>query len=1101
MSIIISLLSETPYIRIPQGILEWVLWIILIALIVYALIRWERFNKPMNTRRWGIFLLLTLSVPITSLLIGLRLPTSITSLPPGIPIDPIGPAVMIFSAISWMLAAGFLGPVPASGLALFSGIFIGLWETHNPFTPLVYALLATLFAAAINQRYRKSFFHLIRHPLISAALLSLTFGVLYLLITPVSAELPRDVRLEYTFTHIGIAMLVLGIEFIVGGMVAELIAIAAPDHWGEEGPLLISPPERTIEARILYILAPIALILIALLVIGDWYIAGRSARGMIKNSMTSVAQVAAENVHNVIEIGQLQIQDLGTNPVLNNLDDTYGLTLALADGIDNKQFFNQFLILNQDKELVIAYPDNHLTGASMPLSELFGLDTVLDGFPYQIVTIERRDQNKQAAQISFIVPLINDKGDVHGVLIGRTDLSTNHLSKPIITSLSSLTDINGEGFLVDNNGQILIHSDPSVVLPEYTGRTGDLAEFYEGTAKDGTRSLIYYHPVEGYPWSVVVMVPKIQADLLSLTIGIPVLVITIILAIIAIIFIRMGLKSVTLSLRMMAVEAERISMGDLNQPVPVTGDDEVGVLGQSFEKMRRNLKKRLDELDRLFSVSQEVATNLVIDEAIKPVLDATLVAGASSVRVVLTPDAIPELLDDQLSPIVYGAGSAGNRYAYLDDQILANLRRHDRLILPSLDRPRLFDLLDDEPHPASLMAFSLRKDDTYYGVFWVAYDDQHTFSKDEVNYFFALSSQAAIAASNTRLYLSAEHERQRLSAIIASSPDPVMVTDQRNRLILANPAAWQVLNIPMNYDDSAPIENVIRQQELAELLQASETEKQTRDIELPDGKIYLAIATTVIADEQPVGRVCTLRDVTRLKELNALKSEFVSTVSHELRSPLTLIHGYATMVEMVGKLNEQQTNYLEKIIENVESMSHLVNNLLDLRRIESGVVLHLEMVPVREIVQQVVDALSVHAAQKRIQLRVEIPTEIVPMIEADKALLQKALNNLVDNAIKFSPLDGQVAIQVYMKQDRIYFKISDNGSGISPVDQAQLFEKFYHRSTIEGIPQGSGLGLAIVKSIADRHKGDVWVESQLGEGSTFSMAIPLRQAILSTSSM
>jgi len=178
----------------------------------------------------------------------------------------------------------------------------------------------------------------------------------------------------------------------------------------------------------------------------------------------------------------------------------------------------------------------------------------------------------------------------------------------------------------------------------------------------------------------------------------------------------------------------------------------------------------------------------------------------------------------------------------------------------------------------------------------------------------------------------------------------------------------------------------------------------------------------------------------------------------------------------------------------VENMSRLVNNLLDLGRIEAGVGLQLEIVLVHDIVEKVTSTLQLHAIQKHIQLNAEIPSQTVPLIEADPALLHQALYNLVENAIKYTDANGTVTVKVQASQDVMTFVVSDTGIGIAPVDQQRLFEKFFRGAQRETRQQsGSGLGLAIVKSIAERHGGRVWVESQLGKGSTFYLIIPLRQ--------
>jgi len=185
---------------------------------------------------------------------------------------------------------------------------------------------------------------------------------------------------------------------------------------------------------------------------------------------------------------------------------------------------------------------------------------------------------------------------------------------------------------------------------------------------------------------------------------------------------------------------------------------------------------------------------------------------------------------------------------------------------------------------------------------------------------------------------------------------------------------------------------------------------------------------------------------------------------------------------------------VRKIVSGVESMSRLVNNLLDLGRIEAGIGLQLELVPVQDTIERVTGALQLQASQKRIQIEVDVPSQTIPLVEADQALLQQALQNLVENAIKYTPPEGKIKVCVQTRQDRMVFEVIDTGIGVSPMDQPRLFEKFYRGAQqISKEQRGTGLGLAIVKSIAERHGGQVWVESQLGKGSKFYLSIPLRQ--------
>ena len=216
-----------------------------------------------------------------------------------------------------------------------------------------------------------------------------------------------------------------------------------------------------------------------------------------------------------------------------------------------------------------------------------------------------------------------------------------------------------------------------------------------------------------------------------------------------------------------------------------------------------------------------------------------------------------------------------------------------------------------------------------------------------------------------------------------------------------------------------------------------------------------------------------LRDVTHFKELDQMKSEFVATVSHDLRAPLTFIRGYATMMPMVGTLNEKQHEFSNKIIAGVEQMTVLIDDLLDLGRIEAGVGLAREPVRMATIIAEAVDSLLPIAANKDVRVAVDAPTTL-PSLSGDATLLRQAVANLLDNAIKYTPGGGEVRLRGWMEDGEFHFSVADTGVGIAPADQAHLYEKFF-RVRQRGSTQvkGSGLGLAIVKSIIERHGGRV----------------------------
>ncbi len=1089
MSFLSPILQTLPYLTAPT-LIGWVVWVLLLGVTGYSLYAWRRYHVSWRGRQWGIFIGLLVLAPFAVLLVGFHLSSS-TALPaPGIPTAQFGSALLPFAGLPWTLAAGLLGPVGAALVGGLTGLLRGLWDTHSLFTMLETALLAAVFSAAIRQRYRTALFRLLRQPLFSVLLLIPLQVALYVLGAYFAQSGEPTVRLDYALSNIGPVALAFAGEMLVAGLVAQIVSAAFPSAWGGEREVQPSPAERSLEARFVFGTGVFILLLLVTLLIGDWIVAGNAARRMLRDRLSSTAEMASQSVPFFLETGQNLAEQVAARPQMRDAVDPE-LSALLGEQFQAVPYFDQALVLDAASRNVLGcYPANTCQSFDLFPEEDAGILFALSDVPTQIYSIPP-EETGGAARISFIVAIKDSAGQTQRILLGRTNLGINPLTQPLIQSLGSMSEMGGTGVLIDDNGMILYHPDAAQIRSAYIGQQGDQPMFYDDTAPNGTRQMVYYQPVAGRAWAIVLTIPAKQTQQLALEIALPLSVMLVILTLFALISLRLGLRVITRSLQKLASEANRISQGQLDRPLQFDGEDEVGQLGRAFEQMRVSLQDRMEELNRLLVVSQGVSSTLEMREAFKPVLDAALVGGASAARIVFSPELLPETPIEL--PTWFSAGELGDAYAHLDEQILILAEKRDRLVWPNVARERNLELDPNTPRPASLMAVALRHKSRYYGVLWVAYDRPHVFSEGDIRYISTLAGQASLAAANTHLFLNVEISRRQLEAILSSSPDPVLVTDPRNRLLLANAAAEQALGTRLVKNEGQPTQRLIQQKPLLNLLNAA-GEKQSVEVLLPDGRTYLATASSVIADGHRVGRVCILRDVTRFKELDTLKSEFVSTVSHDLRSPLTLMRGYATMMDMVGELNEQQQTYVGKIITGVENMARLVNDLLDLGRIELGVDLQVEPVSVRDVLEKVTGTLQIQASQKEIELKLELPKDLPDHIDADPALFHQAIYNLVENAIKYTSEGGRVFVRVRTLDHILVFEIQDTGIGIAPEDMARLFEKFYRGKAREARSRaGTGLGLAIVRSIAERHGGRVWVESQEGKGSTFYLQVPIER--------
>lgn len=1089
MSFLSPILETLPYLTAPT-LFGWVVWLLLLGLTGYSLYIWRGYHLKWKGREWGIFFGLLFLTPLSVLLFGLRISSSTALPPPGVPTDQIGAALMLFAGLPWLLGGGLLGPIGAALLGGLTGLLRGLWDTHSLFTVLEMALLGAVLSAAIRQRYRTILFRVLRQPLLAVVGLIPLQAVLYVLGTYFTIQGEATVRLDYALSNVGAITLAFAGEMLVAGLVAQIVSAAFPSLWGGRREVQPSPAERSLEARFLFGTAVFILLLLVTILIGVWVVAGNAARRMLEDRLSSTAQMASQSVPFFLETGQNLAEQIASNPRLMDTVDP-DLSALLGKQIQVVPYFDQTFVLEAASRTVLGcYPASACQSFALFPEEDAGVTFALSDVPAQIYSIPPSDMGT-TARISFIVAIKDAAGQTQRVLLGRTDLGINPLIQPLIQSLSDMVELRGAGILLDDDRMILYHPDATLVRTTYTGQRGDQPLFYDETAPDGTRQMVYYQPVSGRAWTIVLTVPAQETQRLALEIALPLSLMLIGLALLALIILRVSLRAVTRSLQNLASEADRIARGQLDRPLQVEGEDEVGQLARAFEQMRVSLQQRLEELNRLLVVSRGVASTLDMEEAFKPVLEAALAGGASAARVALSPQLLPETPVE--SPSWFSAGDSRDTYAHLDEQILSLAEQQDRIVLANVTRARSLALDENYPHPASLMAVALRHKNRYYGVLWVAYDMPHAFSESDVRFISTLAGQAALAAANTRLFLNVEVSRRQLEAILNSTPDPVLVTDPNNHLILANAAAEQALESKLGKSEGQPTQRLIKQKPLLDLLHAA-GEKQSIEVLLPDGRTYLATASSVLADGLPVGRVCIMRDVTHFKELDTLKSDFVSTVSHDLRSPLTLMRGYATMLDMVGKLNQQQHSYVSKIIMGVENMTRLVNDLLDLGRIELGVDLQVEPVYVLDVLEKVTSTLQIQASQKDIALSLELPKNLPHQIDADPALFHQAVYNLVENAIKYTSEDGQVIVRVRVLENDMVFEIKDTGIGITAEDMARLFEKFYRGKAREArVRVGTGLGLAIVRSIAERHGGRVWVESEEGKGSTFYLQIPIKQ--------
>jgi two-component system phosphate regulon sensor histidine kinase PhoR len=345
-------------------------------------------------------------------------------------------------------------------------------------------------------------------------------------------------------------------------------------------------------------------------------------------------------------------------------------------------------------------------------------------------------------------------------------------------------------------------------------------------------------------------------------------------------------------------------------------------------------------------------------------------------------------------------------------------------------------------------------------------------------------------------------EKSKIKTIINCMGDGVLVCDRDSCIVLSNPAASRMLMAP----ETCLLGNFLSQCNLPyELSKIIEESLQAKDMSYASvsqelsvgesGEIFLRAHTAPVRNDigETMGSVTVLQDISHLKELDKMKSEFIAMVTHELRAPIAAVEQQLTVIlnRMAGDVTEKQEQLLSRAKQRTNGLLDLIKDLLDLSKIEAGkMVQYKEPLLLQEVIQRVVDLMRAEAENKKIDLQFSTPPK-ASLINADRNSMEGIFTNLISNAIKYTPEGGKVWVALGEEGGFVKATVSDTGIGIKKENLPRIFDKFYRVKTTETRQIiGTGLGLSIVKSIVDAHLGSISVESEEGNGTTFTVLLP-----------
>lgn len=341
-----------------------------------------------------------------------------------------------------------------------------------------------------------------------------------------------------------------------------------------------------------------------------------------------------------------------------------------------------------------------------------------------------------------------------------------------------------------------------------------------------------------------------------------------------------------------------------------------------------------------------------------------------------------------------------------------------------------------------------------------------------------------------------KEERNLSSAILGSMVEGVAVVNGGERLVFANPGFAEILGLDVPPVSGSPLLEVVRQTELIGAVRRVLSGEPRVEAEIATGTLrqrYFAATVAAVRAGETSGAVIVLHDITELRKLERIRRDFVANVSHEFRTPLTAIQGFAETLLSGAKDDPQNSErFLGIILEHSRRLARLTEDLLKLSQMDADrLELEVRRISVTQFVESCFETAQRRAAEKELTLSLDLPGRL-PDISGDARRLQEVLQNLLDNAIQYTLPGGKIVLSADTRDGEVVFTVEDTGIGIPQSDQPRIFERFYRvdaaRSREAG---GTGLGLAIARHLIEVHGGRIWVESELGAGSKFHFSVPV----------
>lgn len=727
-----------------------------------------------------------------------------------------------------------------------------------------------------------------------------------------------------------------------------------------------------------------------------------------------------------------------------------------------------------------------------------------------------------------VMPIWSEEGKFLG-LVGA-NIRLESLSRALSAILSEHQIEEGlQAVILDNAGQIIAYPQQDLLLQpavnllpvELSAAFASEGHSYVFEDQNGEERLYTYAAVPHINWQVVVSRPTSVAFGTQIILRRIVIVAAATFVLIGLFFWRTLTVRVIRPIERLASISEAIG---LNQPINLEEQkhllseakrsDQIGNLIQSIIRMKDSIAERMQEQATLLETSTAVVSSLDLEIVLNRILEQ--MGRLLQIKMY----AVIALDETNGSFRIRASRGLSKQFA---EQLSIQPSEPDSVTMRALRTREPLQISDTETDPTYTIRKHRARQEGFRAVLAVPLNTQHApptallvfhptphvFTHNEIQLLTSFANHAAMAIENAVLFersdMQLREQTQRLEALVQSLHDGLILTDLHGKVIYANKRVGELADLEVKSLSGKHADQILariidtasakpqRRKPLQNLLEKSGENKIEITRILQNQTFHLRLEVFNVNDEEgtPIGRGILFHDITADRELDRVRSSLISTVSHELRTPLAAIKGYVStmLADDVEWDRASQREFLTIISDESDRLTNLVNNLLDLSRIEAGSLkLSLEKCNAEAVIR---------SAAKEARLSTKNKFEVfiaprLPAFHADRLRLESILRNLIENSVKYAGEEAAIKVEVSRQKGEILFRVSDDGPGIPQEESEQVFERFYRvDDSLTRLTSGAGLGLAICQGLVRAHGGRIWVEPQT-RGACVAFTIPIK---------